>query len=58
MRVDVNLLYKTTLPTDIDDCSGRQNPSRKGGGGHGPEGLQPVAHEVDVQVPHRVHAEV
>lgn len=25
---------------------------------YGPEGLQPVAHEVDVQVPRRVHAEV
>ena len=35
MRVDGNLLYKTTLPMDIDDCSGRQNPSRKGGGGYG-----------------------
>lgn len=35
MRVDGNLLCKTTLPMDIDDCSGRQNPSRKGGGGYG-----------------------
>ena len=35
IRVDGNLLYKTTLPMDIDDCSGRQYPSRKGGGGYG-----------------------
>ena len=35
MRVDGNLLCKTTLPMDIDDCSGRQYPSRKGGGGYG-----------------------
>lgn len=58
MRVDGNLLYKATLPTDINDCSGRQYPSRKGVGGHGLEGLQPVAHEVDTRVLHRVRAEV
>ena len=48
MWVDGNLLYKTTLPTDIDDCSGRQNLSRKGGGGYDLEGLQPVVHEMNV----------
>ena len=58
MREDGNQLYKTTLSTDINDCLDRQYPSRKGVGGHGLEGLQPVAHEVDVQVLHRVHAEV
>ena len=48
MRVDGNLFYKTIFPTDFNDCSGRYNPSRKGGGGYGLEGLQPVAYEVDV----------
>lgn len=58
MRVGGNLFYKTTLPTDINDCSGCQYPSRKGVGGHGLEGLQPVAHEVDVQIPYHIRAEV
>ena len=29
-RVDDNLLYKTTLPPDIDDCSGRQESEKEG----------------------------
>lgn len=58
-RADDNRLYKTNLPLDIDNRSGRQG-IREGRVviGHGPEGLQPVAHEVDVQVLRRVHAEV
>ena len=30
MRADDNLLYKTTLPPDIDDCSGRQESEKEG----------------------------
>ena len=30
MRADDNLLYKTTLPPDIDDCSGRQESDKEG----------------------------
>lgn len=30
MRADGNLLYKTTLPPDIDDCSGRQESEKEG----------------------------
>ena len=30
MRADYNLLYKTTLPPDIDDCSGRQEFEKEG----------------------------
>lgn len=58
-RADDNRLYKTTLPPDIDNRSGRQG-IREGRVviGHGPESLQPFPHEVDVQLPHRVHAEV
>ena len=58
MLADDNPLYKTILPPDIDDCSGRQELGTKGREGHGAESVQPGAHEVDVQVPHRVHTEV
>ena len=30
MQADDNLLYKTTLPPDIDDCSGRQESEKEG----------------------------
>lgn len=30
MRADDNLLYKTTLPPDIDDSSGRQESEKEG----------------------------
>ena len=30
MRADDNLLYKITLPPDIDDCSGRQESEKEG----------------------------
>lgn len=57
MRVDGNMLIKPlsqgilTIVYAVKIC-------REDGGGYSPEGLQPVAYEVDVQVSHRVHAEV
>jgi hypothetical protein len=30
MRADDNLLYKATLPPDIDDCSGRRESEKEG----------------------------
>jgi hypothetical protein len=40
------------LPPQDGDCSGRR--PREEGEHHGTEGEQPCAHEMDVQVPHRV----
>ena len=58
MRVELTGFTKPPSRRTLAIVQAARVPRRKGGEAYGREGLQPVAHEVDVQVPHRVHAEV
>ena len=56
VRVEGSALASKRRQSGYD--TGVQVVSARKGGRFGKQGTQPVAHEVDVQVPHRVHAEV
>ena len=56
VRVEGSALASKRRQSGYD--TGVQVVSARKGGRFGKQGTQPVAHEVDVQVPHRVHTEV